>query len=368
VWLDGRLTPKGGPMTLRFGRFGREASQTVIDPRVCDCCGTSADGGLVAYRDRADGEIRDIKIARRTPTGWQTTTVHDDGWKMPGCPVNGPVVRRSGDQVAVAWFTGAGSARVRVGFSADGGRTFGPPVEVDAQAPLGRVGLALDGDEAIVSWLAVVGAPEGRARILVRRVHPDGRVGSPLPVAETATTRGAGMPQMVRRGRELVLVWTRCEAKNCGGLELAQIPLDRVPPATGRPRVGSRAPDRRPTDYRANDLSGQSKALPPGLVVVNLWASWCRPCRAELKTLAELSAARPKLALVAIAVDETTKDVEPLAKDLPFTVLHDPRAQQLFGASAIPATRVYGADGRLLWTHDGLLDLETLLRALPRSP
>lgn len=73
-WLDGRHTgAEGGAMTLRSASVGATiGSSTVVDARVCDCCGTAAamlpDGPLVVYRDRTEDEIRDIRIAR--PGEW----------------------------------------------------------------------------------------------------------------------------------------------------------------------------------------------------------------------------------------------------------------------------------------------------------
>ena len=63
---------------------------------------------LAAYRDRTEDEIRDIAVARLTKDGWQPPVrVHDDGWELAGCPVNGPAISTHEDRVAVAWFTGA---------------------------------------------------------------------------------------------------------------------------------------------------------------------------------------------------------------------------------------------------------------------
>ena len=76
VWLDGRATnPKlahpTDNMSLRaavFSRAGAQLSEVAIDTRVCDCCPTSvavtAEGPIVAFRNRSDKEIRDIYVSR----------------------------------------------------------------------------------------------------------------------------------------------------------------------------------------------------------------------------------------------------------------------------------------------------------------
>jgi hypothetical protein len=220
VWLDGRETGghEGGPgaMTLRStlmdadGTFQRD---DVLDPRVCDCCQTSASavpggGLLVAYRDRSEAEVRDISIVRSEGEAWsRPQPVSGDRWTIAGCPVNGPAVAARGDAVALAWFTGAGGGRghVRVVHSSDRGRTFGAPVEVDLGEPLGRVDVVLlDDGTPLVSWI------EGHAdggRIVVRRVPPDRPPGAPLTVASTSKERAAGFPRMAPAGSTILIAW-----------------------------------------------------------------------------------------------------------------------------------------------------------------
>jgi hypothetical protein len=84
VWLDGRHMGGGGHdgheaggMTLRGATFDRSGTQIVeieIDDRVCECCPTAvtltADGPIAAYRNRAEGEIRDIYVSRFVNGAW----------------------------------------------------------------------------------------------------------------------------------------------------------------------------------------------------------------------------------------------------------------------------------------------------------
>ena len=148
VWLDGRGTANDGPMTLRFTTIapsGVAAPDVEVDPRVCDCCQTAlartTRGLVVAYRGRADGEIRDVAVRRFEDGRWSDAIlVSEDGWHYPGCPVNGPAVAARGDTVAVVWFTAAGGTpRVYAAFSTDGGAAFGPRMQVDDGRPAGRV-------------------------------------------------------------------------------------------------------------------------------------------------------------------------------------------------------------------------------------
>ena len=141
VWLDGREFKKGASdneMTLRFTTYADGFGEEILlDGRVCECCQTGMartdDGLFVAYRDRSGKEIRDIGYVRYVDGRWtEPAILNEDGWTIPGCPVNGPQVAAEGNRVAVAWFTGSGDTpRAYVTFSDDSGASFGEPVRVD---------------------------------------------------------------------------------------------------------------------------------------------------------------------------------------------------------------------------------------------
>ena len=218
-WLDGRLMPDGGSMQLRTAVVGEEGAAAkqapvseLLDERVCECCSTDAvrsgDQTLVVYRDRSDAEIRDISVIRETDGAFgEPVTVHSDGWRIAGCPVNGPAIDASGEHVAVAWFSAAEKvARVKVAFSKDGGASFDAPVLVDEVRPLGRVDLVVtpEGD-AVVSWLDREGK---EAAIRFARVARDtGTVSAFQDVVQTSAARSAGVPKMVRVGEHLLFAW-----------------------------------------------------------------------------------------------------------------------------------------------------------------
>lgn len=211
-WLDGHER-KGdnGAQTLRTAILSdKPAPSERLDERVCDCCHTAAamtaNGPIVLYRDRTDGDVRDIAIIRRTEKGWtKGKLVASDGWHIAGCPVNGPTAAATEKTVAVAWFTAAkDKPRVEVAFSRDAGATFGKPIVVDGAGPLGRVGVALDGADAIVLWAST----EGKApSIRLRRVSPEGNLGLPYVVAPTTAARTSGFPHVHHAGENLVLAW-----------------------------------------------------------------------------------------------------------------------------------------------------------------
>jgi hypothetical protein len=224
VWLDGRnmRTTQGagsgehgsGDMSLRFASFDRawkQIADEAVDPRVCECCPTAAavtaDGPVVVYRDRADGEVRDIHVARLTGGKWSVPApVSKDGWQFPACPVNGPSVSARGRTVAASWFQARdGQPKSFVAFSSDGGRTFGAPIRLDADGTLGRVDVEMLPDgSAAAAYIDLAG---DRAELRVRRVTPTGSASAPVTVANLANSRSSGYPRMAFFGDELVFAW-----------------------------------------------------------------------------------------------------------------------------------------------------------------
>jgi hypothetical protein len=239
VWLDGReMTGSGhathgsagGAMTLRAALLAPDGGTTdewLIDDRVCDCCQTdtaaTSEGIVAVYRNRSADEIRDISAVRFDGRTWsEPRLIAEDGWRIAGCPVNGPAVAARGRNVGAAWFTAAGGeSRIYFVSSDDAGRTFSEPVQIDSDAPLGRVDVVLRDDEAIVSWLAR--AERGGAEIRLRTIDADGEAGDMQVLATTSAARSSGFPQMISLGDRLVLAWT--EAVEPARLRTAALPL-----------------------------------------------------------------------------------------------------------------------------------------------
>lgn len=88
--------------------------ERLIDPVVCDCCPINmlidAKGALnIVYRDNNDN-IRDMARIISTDNGAtfsKPEIIHNDGWKINGCPHSGAVSSTYGKSALVAWFSGA---------------------------------------------------------------------------------------------------------------------------------------------------------------------------------------------------------------------------------------------------------------------
>jgi hypothetical protein len=222
VWLDGRQMKEGahegmeaGNMSLRGAMFGPDANQAsdmAIDDRVCECCpsaaAVTADGPIVAYRNRTSDEIRDIYVSRLVGGTWtEGRAVHDDNWRIAACPVNGPALSARGRDVAIAWFTAVGDeGHVYAAFSSNAGDTFGPPVRIDDAGAVGRVDVELLGDgSAAVTWIEFANQ---RSAFRMRRVERNGSRSASVAVAAITSGRSSGYPRLVRRGNELIFAWT----------------------------------------------------------------------------------------------------------------------------------------------------------------
>lgn len=387
LWLDGGASVDGGPMAIRtavIGSDGSLAAREVLDPRVCDCCQTTGastpDGAFVAYRDRSVTEVRDIAAVHQIAGGWSSAaTVHDDGWTIRGCPVNGPQADARGRAVAVAWYTeGEPGSRVRVAFSDDAGATFGSPVDVDAAAPAGRVDVVwLEGGSVLVAWLGAAG-DGGPVRVRLRRVSPDRRLGAVVNAASVGE-RAVGVPRLARFGREMLLAWAESGPPRRVRAALfdpatVPAPAGAAPPAPGAVRARGLALGTPLPDVHVASLDGETLDL-GGLrgtpTVVSFFASWCEPCREEFPLLSRLAREHPDaLRVVGVSIDEgPSSSVATFAREheLGYAVAHDPggEAAGAFGVPPIPATFVFDAAGELTFAARG--GGGDLLEALPAA-
>ena len=130
-------------------------------------------------------------------------------------------------------------------------------------------------------------------------------------------------------------------------------------PAAQPADVGTAMPD-----YAAASPNGDSlrlASLKGSVVLLNVWATWCIPCRKELPELQALHQEYESqgLRIVGVSVDEpgTDADVVDFAKSfgLTYTILHDPeqRISDVFRIPGVPASFVIDRAGIIRWRHLG---------------
>ena len=238
LWLDGRNTANepgenilDTSMTLRSAVVtsdGRVTHEQLVDDSVCDCCQTdvavSSKGPVAVYRDRTAEEVRDIYVTRYIDGQWQPgLSIHEDNWVIAGCPVNGPSIVATHDNVAITWFSVVnGSPVVKVITSEDGGISFAEPIEVASGRLAGYVGLAALNDASlVVSWVSR--NETGSNSLNLRRITNDGQLEPVHVIAEISQLRV--FPQLAFQNDSLFIAWTD-ERDGTRQLRLAQVPVD----------------------------------------------------------------------------------------------------------------------------------------------
>jgi cytochrome c-type biogenesis protein len=135
-------------------------------------------------------------------------------------------------------------------------------------------------------------------------------------------------------------------------------------PAT-RVEVGFEAPS-----YAARNLTGDSVSLAllrGKPVLLNVWATWCLPCKEEIPYLEALHGkhAAQGLQIVGVSVDARGDEAKigEFAKDFRMTypIWRDPdeRVNSRFLAIGVPSTYLIDRDGILRWKHLGTLRATT---------
>ena len=226
-WLDGRNTVEKDadgnhkPMTIRFAEItnnGDIINENELDASVCDCCQTSITntdkGPLVVYRDRSEKEVRDIYVTRNIDDKWESPTpVHNDGWVIYGCPVNGPKVISDSNNIAVSWFTVyEGKPRVNLSFSESYGSSFSAPIQINDHNAIGRVDVVyLNDKEVLVSYME---DDDFDTYLRLKKVSIDGKVSKPITISKIDSGRNTGVPQLEILNDEIFVVWTVFENEN----------------------------------------------------------------------------------------------------------------------------------------------------------
>ncbi len=97
-------------------------------------------------------------------------------------------------------------------------------------------------------------------------------------------------------------------------------------------------------------------------LIINVWASWCGPCREEMASLERLAwrGQSRYFAIIGISTDDYPDRAKSLLKSTNATISHyidhDLQMENMLGASHLPLTVLVGADGRILQKIYGARD------------
>jgi cytochrome c biogenesis protein CcmG/thiol:disulfide interchange protein DsbE len=130
-------------------------------------------------------------------------------------------------------------------------------------------------------------------------------------------------------------------------------------PGGGPVRVGNPAPA-----YAAETLDGERGTLTQMRgkpVLLNVWATWCHPCRKEIPALEQLHQAYgPRgLQVVGVSIDQGDQQqgirefMREFGASYPVWLDPDGEVATVFSTVGVPNTFLIGPDGQVLWKHVG---------------
>jgi cytochrome c biogenesis protein CcmG, thiol:disulfide interchange protein DsbE len=127
--------------------------------------------------------------------------------------------------------------------------------------------------------------------------------------------------------------------------------------------VGAQAPDFRAVDLGTGDSVSLRQRYRGAVTLVNVWATWCVPCRVEMPAMERLyQALSPQgFKIAAVSIDEgAPEDVQAFAQELglSFDLLQDrsTRIQQIYHTTGVPESFLLNRQGiivkRVIGAHD----------------
>lgn len=143
-----------------------------------------------------------------------------------------------------------------------------------------------------------------------------------------------------------------CQGKDTGarpGSGAAHASIGQpAPPLAGKTIDGD--------DVSLADLRGK-------VVLVNAWATWCKPCMAELPELAKIQREHAEAGLTILGVNVDKRQLLPKVRaeamrfELGYPNLFDPETQALqpWQVAGYPTSVLVGRDGTIRWRRDGMI-------------
>ena len=128
------------------------------------------------------------------------------------------------------------------------------------------------------------------------------------------------------------------------------------------------------SDFSFTDTKGKSHSLSAHAgkwVLVNLWATWCAPCLAEMPELEALAKARNDLVVLGLAVDgQSARRVEQFSEKLGVTypvIAGNAALAKQFAPRGYPTSILYDTEGGQAWLKEGPVTREEVEGVLNRG-
>ena len=118
-------------------------------------------------------------------------------------------------------------------------------------------------------------------------------------------------------------------------------------------------------DLNGNSVRGDTLSNAGKPIVIDFFATWCKPCNRELSAIAEVYEdwqQETGVRLIAVSIDQAhnINKVKPLVDQLAWSyeVLLDPNSElkRALGVQLIPYTLVVDGDGKIVYRHQGYTD------------
>ena len=149
----------------------------------------------------------------------------------------------------------------------------------------------------------------------------------------------------------VALVGTACSSSSASTDDLPD--LEDVPGAEASPENGDTAPD-----FTVMTLDGAGFTLSEHLendgrpVFLNMWASWCPPCRAEMPDIDSASESHEDVKFIGIAANDDPVEAAEFATsiDIGYTIGFDEQGvvAQTYKVVGLPASYIISSDGVIL--------------------
>jgi cytochrome c biogenesis protein CcmG/thiol:disulfide interchange protein DsbE len=125
--------------------------------------------------------------------------------------------------------------------------------------------------------------------------------------------------------------------------------------------IFAQLPDVKIKDVEGNTVNISELSNDGKPIIISFWATWCKPCKAELNTISEEYddwVEETGVKLIAISIDDarSTGRVEPYvnAQGWEYTILLDPNGdlKRAMNVNNVPHTFLIDGDGKIVWDHN----------------
>lgn len=118
-------------------------------------------------------------------------------------------------------------------------------------------------------------------------------------------------------------------------------------------------------DGTSTSIGAASQELP---LLVSLWAVWCQPCKRELPVVQDISRQREDLAVLAVNIGDDPETITSFLTEnglsIPVAIDNNGALLEALDAATVPVTVLFDIDGKILWSHLGVVSADQVNEAL----